>query len=115
MSIYTKTGDSGETSLFGGKRVKKYDKTVSTHGALDELSSFVGLAGAEITENKDKKLLLSIQKNLYLIMCLFCQVKVELIPVANQVKEFEHYIDNAEKKLPRLTRFILPGGTVSAG
>lgn len=52
MKIYTKTGDKGETGLFGGKRVSKSDLRVEVYGALDELNSAIGMAFSEIEKNK---------------------------------------------------------------
>lgn len=111
MSIYTKTGDRGETGLFGGKRVKKYDPQIEAYGSVDELSSFIGLVISKISDEKDKLFLTNIQKCLYLMMGTLCGAKTDLSSLNNQIKKFEKYIDAVDKKLPRLTRFILPQGT----
>lgn len=118
MSIYTKTGDKGETSLFGGKRIKKYDPQIDASGSIDELSSFVGLAIVKINDKKDILFLTNIQKCLYLIMGSLCLPAgrqagqgPDLSSLNNEIKRHEKYIDLVDKKLPRLTRFILPQGT----
>ena len=54
MNIYTKTGDKGTTSLFGGSRVDKCDLRVDAYGTIDELISFIGLAYAELTDEEEK-------------------------------------------------------------
>ena len=68
MSIYTKTGDSGTTSLFGGKRVKKSDCQIAAYGAVDELTSYFGLVEAKRIDGKEKKFITMIQNDLYQIM-----------------------------------------------
>ena len=110
MSIYTRTGDKGTTSLFGGKRVSKSDLQVEAYGSVDELSSFLGLVIAKLPK-KEKILLQEIQKDLYKIMAHLSESKSDLGFLVSRVKNFEKKIDGVEKKLPKLTRFILPGGT----
>ncbi len=111
MPIYTKTGDSGETSLFGGKRVKKYDSQIEAYGSVDELSSFIGVVITKLKDKKHKDLLTIIQKDLYNMMGTLCGATVDLTPAEGHIKLFEKQIDTLEKKLPKLTRFILPQGT----
>lgn len=108
MTVYTKKGDRGETSLFGGRRVSKADPVIEAYGSLDELSSLVGLARAKIGKDKDKDLLTQIQKDLYLIMSILAGAKKEVKGLEERVKKFEQYIDYIQSKLPKLTRFILP-------
>ncbi|PIP63323.1 ATP:cob(I)alamin adenosyltransferase [Candidatus Roizmanbacteria bacterium CG_4_9_14_3_um_filter_33_18] len=110
MSIYTRTGDSGTTSLFGGKRISKADCQVETYGSIDELTSFIGLTGTKIKNKKDKQLLIEIQKDLYQIMGFLSGAKVDLLVLEKKVTEFEKTIDLIEEKLPKLNKFILPGG-----
>jgi len=65
MKIYTKTGDKGETSLVGGKRVPKYDDRVEAYGTIDELNSHIGLI-RDLTDDKDQKtMLLQLQNQLF--------------------------------------------------
>ena len=65
MKIYTKTGDSGETSLFGGKRVWKDDNRISAYGTIDELNALLGVAVAEILSKELKEVINSIQNDLF--------------------------------------------------
>ncbi len=67
MNIYTKTGDKGTTSLFGGSRVDKCDLRVDAYGTIDELISFIGLAYAELTDEEEKEILNKIQKELFML------------------------------------------------
>lgn len=111
MPIYTKTGDRGTTGLYGGKRVKKYDQQIETYGSVDELSSFIGLVISKLKNKKHKLFLTYIQKDLYSMMGLLCGAKVDLKSLEKNVIEFEKQIDEFDKKLPKLTRFVLPQGS----
>lgn len=112
MAIYTRTGDKGTTSLFGGKRISKYDKRVEAYGSVDELTSYLGLLRVSKITPSHKKLLISIQKDLYKIMAYMANAKVPIVDLDHQVKSFEQIIDKLSTKLPKLNRFILPGGTI---
>lgn len=114
MPIYTKTGDNGLTSLFGGKRVFKSDLQIEAYGSIDELSSFVGLVISKIENYDDKNFLEKLQKDFYKIMAALSGAKVNLSFLEKKIVEFEKKIDTLDKKLPKLKRFILPGGTESA-
>lgn len=111
MAIYTKTGDRGETSIFGGKRVKKYDVQIKAYGAVDELSSYIGLVSSQLKNKKEKQFLTGLQEDLYQVMSLLSGGSVDLSLLENKVGVIEKNIDKLEKELPKLTRFILPGGT----
>ncbi len=111
MSIYTKTGDKGETSLFGGKRISKADPIVEAYGEVDELNSWVGLLIAEITQPEKKDFLLKIQADLHLIEGRLSGWKADLSPLITRVTEMEVEIDAMDDQLPPLENFILPGGT----
>lgn len=110
MSIYTRTGDSGTTGLFGGKRISKADCQIETYGSIDELTSYIGLVGAKLKNKNDKNLLIQIQKDLYQIMSFLSGAKIDLLHLENKVKQFENRIDLIENNLPKLNKFILPGG-----
>lgn len=109
MPIYTKGGDKGKTSLYGGKRVSKTDPQVEAYGSVDELSSFIGLVASKSKPN-EQKILLDLQKDLYKIMSYLSGANLDLGFLDLRMKEFENEIDQIDKKLPKLTRFILPGG-----
>lgn len=114
MPIYTKTGDKGDTSLYGGKRVPKYDSQIEAYGSVDELTSFLGLVIAKINNQSHKDLLTHIQKDLYLAMGTLCGATSDLSGLKKRVVDFEETIDTIDKKLPKLTRFILPQGGETA-
>lgn len=111
MSVYTKTGDQGTTSLYRGKRVSKSAPQVEAYGTVDELTSFIGLIITIIKNKKDRQLLISIQKDLYKIMSCLSGMKIDLLYLTERVLKFENKIDELDKKLARLNKFILPGGT----
>lgn len=113
MSIYTRTGDKGTTFLWGGIRVSKSDPRVEAYASADELTSLIGFAIVSIKDKKDKKILLAIQKDLYLIMSYMAGAKVSIVYLADRVKLFEQIIDRITSKLSKLNRFLLPGGTES--
>src|SRR3989339_610967 len=110
MPIYTRTGDNGTTSLFGGKRISKADCQVETYGSIDELTSYIGLVIVKIKNKQDKNLLIEIQKDLYQIMSFLSGAKIDLLKLENKVLVFEKTIDEIEEKLPKLNKFIIPGG-----
>lgn len=111
MPIYTRTGDKGKTSLFGGTRISKADARVEAYGSIDELTSYIGIIIALIKDRKDKKLLIQIQKDLYEMMAYLAGAKVDIVLIEPRIKLFEQYIDIATSRLPKLNRFILPQGT----
>ncbi|MBI1982528.1 MAG: cob(I)yrinic acid a,c-diamide adenosyltransferase [Candidatus Levybacteria bacterium] len=112
MSIYTRTGDKGKTSLFSGQRVSKADLRVETYGAIDELNSVIGV----VLSSKYKVLsiereLIKIQKDLFEIGSQLANPSAEKVQgLGKRVKEFEKMIDEMTEKLPPLQNFILPGG-----
>ena len=77
MSITTKTGDLGETSVFFGKRVKKFDPQIEALGQLDELSAFLGLMVNYLKKDEEINLFLEIQKKLYQINSLLSEAKIK--------------------------------------
>lgn len=112
MPIYTKTGDDGTTALYGGKRLLKSDLQVEAYGSIDELTSFIGLVVNKLINRKDKFFLISLQKDLYQIMAVLSGASIDpKFLFGEKVLTFENKIDELEKKLPKLNKFILPGGT----
>lgn len=117
MKIYTKTGDSGETGLFGGSRVPKDHIRIQSCGALDELNSVLGIAMAQLTEgDRVLKTLLTIQEELFQLGAELATPATKMVPSAlveqDSITRFEKEIDEFEKKLTPLKTFILPGGTL---
>lgn len=115
MPIYTRTGDKGTTSLHGGKRVSKSDPQVEAYGSIDELTSYIGLVCSKIKNQESKLFLAQIQRDLYKIMAEISGAVQDLKYLEGRVQEFEKEIDMLEKKLPKLNRFILPGGNELSG
>lgn len=114
MSIYTRTGDAGKTSLFGGKRVLKCDQLVDAYGSMDELNSWVGLVVSETSHAHLRELLAKIQADLFTIGGSLAGWRTDLSALPARVTEMEVEIDAMEKNLPSLTNFILPGGSPHA-
>lgn len=111
MKIYTKTGDSGQTSLFGGKRVLKSDLRVEAYGTVDELNSTIGFLVAQVKNVHIKKELVQIQNDLLTIGASLANPKQRKeSSLEERVMSFENFIDELTKKLPDLRNFILPGG-----
>jgi cob(I)alamin adenosyltransferase len=118
MKIYTRGGDTGETSLFGGERVRKNAPRVAAYGEVDELNSVIGVARAAVTQADLRAKLETIQSSLF-------DLGGELAtPGARRkagprvgdpdVAELEHWIDELETELEPLRNFILPGGAPAA-
>lgn len=116
MPIYTRTGDKGKTSLFGGKRVLKSDIRVDTYGTLDELNSIIGIVEALLSvELKDIALeLQKIQSDLFSIGAYLANPQAEALSnLPERVTDFEMMIDSQAEALPELRNFILPSGGVA--
>jgi len=117
MKIYTKTGDQGTTSLFGGKRVNKDDIQIEAYGTVDELNSFIGLLIAKLSDHDDISLLKNIQSILFDIGSHLSSdgSSNKFLPELDSeiVTRLENQMDNYNQKLPELKSFILPGGNES--
>ena len=120
MKIYTKTGDAGETGLFGGVRVQKDDERVEAYGTVDETNSALGMARAASSSPELGAWLEELQTDLFSLGAeLGCAPgKTESLGVpridSNRVERLEHLIDEIDAKLEPLSTFILPGGTAAA-
>lgn len=117
MKIYTKTGDTGKTSLLGGNRVDKDCMEIDAIGEVDELNSYIGVLVEEAQDESYARVrnrLLSIQHNLFTLgsMIAAAQTSVVKIPVLTKadITKLEKWIDAMTRELPPLTQFILPGG-----
>src|SRR3989344_7582308 len=115
VKIYTKTGDSGTTSLFGGKRLSKNDARVEAYGTVDELNSLLGIILAENPQAEVIKKVIRVQKELFVLGSdlstpLEIKIKVPRITKA-YITRLEKEIDQMENNLPKLKNFILPGGS----
>lgn len=116
MKIYTRTGDSGETSLLGGKRVAKNDARIEAYGTVDELSSFIGVARAAWQKSPIDGELSQIQNDLFDVGARLSAVDASRFPGASdsRIAALEQAIDTMERGLAPLSNFILPGGSAAA-
>ncbi len=121
MKIYTKTGDKGETSLYGGTRVSKASARVESYGTIDELNSFIGFAKAEISDERILQQLKKIQFDLFTVgsesatptdklMLANGKSRLSLMISEKEIEELEQWMDEFEASLEPLQYFILPGG-----
>jgi cob(I)alamin adenosyltransferase len=120
MKIYTKTGDRGQTSLLGGKRVDKSCLEIDAIGEIDELNGSIGQLISLLPKNADasREYLLNVQHTLFVIGANLAAVQTDLVNVPamteKNVSVLEDWIDSMEKDLTPLTQFILPGGHKAA-
>ncbi|PQB07111.1 ATP:cob(I)alamin adenosyltransferase [Polaribacter filamentus] len=122
MKIYTKTGDTGTTSLFGGTRVKKYNLRIDSYGTVDELNSYIGLIKDQEISITIKDSLLKIQNELFTLGSMLAtppdketlkngKERLNIPKVdENSILYLENEIDKMDAELPQMTHFILPGG-----
>ncbi|QZT36801.1 cob(I)yrinic acid a,c-diamide adenosyltransferase [Halosquirtibacter xylanolyticus] len=117
MKVYTKTGDKGKTSLFGGTRVDKFDPRLEAYGTIDELNSYVGMVRSFVEKSSmEEETLIEIQKKLFVIGGVLAtdEEKIEpskrLICEDDDIKLLENEIDRMDESLIPLEFFILPGG-----
>ena len=122
MKIYTKTGDEGDTGLFGGGRVPKDHPRVEAYGEVDELNSAIGVARAATPVALFDELLEGIQRDLFAIGGQLASPDPEKVKKAlekaglseERVAVMERAIDEADRELPPLTAFVLPAGSAKA-
>lgn len=122
MKIYTRTGDDGSTGLFGGNRVKKNDSRIRAYGTVDEVNSTIGLALAQLPNDAAfdalRSCLTMVQNELFVLgadLATPLDGKPSVPRIGNEeVSNIENLIDAFEAELPPLSRFILPGGDLSA-
>ena len=114
FKIYTKTGDTGETALFGGTRVLKNHYRVEAYGTVDELNAYIGLLRDLIQTAKYRMVLKEIQDRLFTVGAMLASdpSKAMTTPdvTTEDVELLENQIDTMETDLPMLKNFILPGG-----
>lgn len=125
MKIYTKTGDKGETSLFGGDRVSKSNVRVEALGTIDELNAIVGVVRSLLKIDFVDKQLLKVQNDLFVLGSeaatpfskLFLssgKPRLEIMISKKDVQELESWIDELQDELQPLKYFILPAGNQAA-
>lgn len=111
MSIYTKTGDVGETGLYTGERVKKSSLRVAVYGTVDELDSVLGLARALAAKEETKQRVLALQEKLPALMADLASLGAEARIREEDVQALEQAMDGLEQRLPLLNAFLIPGAT----
>ncbi|HLV93347.1 MAG TPA: cob(I)yrinic acid a,c-diamide adenosyltransferase [Aequorivita sp.] len=122
MKIYTKTGDAGTTSLFGGSRVPKHSLRIESYGTVDELNSHIGLIRSQEIDTHSKDILIQIQKKLFTLGSTLAtdpkkailksgkeRLKIQKVN-EESIELLENEMDSMNESLPDLTHFILPGG-----
>lgn len=120
MKIYTRTGDAGETGLFGGARVGKDDPRVEAYGTVDELNSCLGVVRTLRASSETDECLLQIQSELFTLGAeLACvpgkEEKLRVTPLGEaDIARLEGHIDRSEAPLTPLKNFVLPGGCACA-
>jgi cob(I)alamin adenosyltransferase len=123
VRIYTRTGDGGETSLMGGRRVTKDDRRVAAYGDVDETNAAIGAARATHPAELADALLQEIQRDLFAIGGALATPEAKRLPSAKRAKvavtaarvhALEKAIDTAEAALKPLKQFVLPGGAPKA-
>ena len=119
MKVYTKTGDKGKTSLFGGKRVLKNDLQIESYGNVDELNSWIGLLRDYSPSSEEKLLLTEIQEILFTVGSYLATDPVKKaklkLPALNEafITKLESEMDAMDEGLPEMKFFVLPGGHVA--
>ena len=118
MKLYTRTGDTGETSYFDGTRVRKDDPRLDTYGDVDELNAWLGFVRASGIDAGPDEDLAQIQRDLFALGAQLADPADKLSPRVSKavitdadVGRLETLIDALDAELPPLRRFILPGGT----
>ena len=122
MKVYTKTGDTGTTALFGGTRVPKDHARIESYGTVDELNSYIGLIRDQEMKQHYKDILIEIQDRLFTVGAMLAtppekevlkngEKRLQNLGIIESDIEFlEKEIDAMEDSLPQMTHFVLPGG-----
>ena len=122
MKVYTKTGDTGTTALFGGTRVSKHHIRIESYGTVDELNSHIGLIRDQDINSLYKNVLIEVQDRLFTVGAILAtppekevkkngEKRLKNLGILETDIEFlENEIDSMEDNLPPMTHFVLPGG-----
>lgn len=122
MKVYTKTGDTGTTALFGGTRVPKDHARIESYGTVDELNSYIGLIRDQEINQHYKDILIEIQDRLFTVGAILAtppekevlkngQKRLQNLGIIeSDIELLEKEIDSMEDSLPQMTHFVLPGG-----
>mgnify|MGYP001257470065 FL=1 len=122
MKIYTKTGDTGTTALFGGTRVAKHHIRIESYGTVDELNSYIGLIRDQEIDLDIKEVLIDIQNKLFTVGAILAtppeketlkngKERLNIPKISEQdITRLETQMDKMNELLPQMTHFVLPGG-----
>ena len=122
MKVYTKTGDTGTTALFGGTRVPKHHIRIESYGTVDELNSHIGLIRDQEMNQLYKNVLIEVQDRLFTVGAILAtppeketlkngQKRLQNLGIQeSDIEYLENQIDVMEESLPQMTHFVLPGG-----
>ncbi|OAV45563.1 cob(I)yrinic acid a,c-diamide adenosyltransferase [Lewinella sp. 4G2] len=113
MKIYTKTGDKGQTGLYSGKRIPKFHARVEAYGTVDELNAFLGALRDQVKQENLKAELLEQQHHLFALGAALADDRpgeAYQLP-ADAATNLEVFMDRMDDDLPKMTHFILPGGS----
>lgn len=122
MKVYTKTGDTGTTALFGGTRVSKHHIRIESYGTVDELNSHIGLIRDQEMNSHYREVLIEVQDRLFTVGAILAtppeketlkngEKRLQNLGIQESDIEFlENEIDSMEESLPQMTHFVLPGG-----
>lgn len=122
MKIYTRTGDAGETALFGGGRVPKTHERVEAYGTVDELNALLGRALGHVTHEPTRERLAGLLNDLFSVGSILASPRnrtgerpdhVPPFP-SGRIEQMEEWMDEATGELPPLRNFILPGGSAGS-
>ena len=114
-TIYTRTGDTGSTSLCGGTRVAKDHPRVEAYGTLDELNAHVGLLAASMSDSATVAFIKETESNIFTIGCHLATESEGANPTnSDDIARLEKEIDTISASLPPLKNFILPPGSEQA-
>lgn len=118
MKVYTKTGDKGQTSLFGGKRVSKADLRIESYGTVDELNSWMGLIRDQEIAAEIVEVVLEVQDRLFTLGSVLASDPDKPLKGVPELEEgdisfLEKEIDRMSAGLPEMRSFVLPGGNTA--
>jgi cob(I)alamin adenosyltransferase len=118
VKIYTRTGDTGETALFGGERVSKSNPRVGAYGEVDELNAWVGLVRSGLADGQVAEMLDRVQRDLFAVGARLADPRHKIADrvrkaavTPNDISRLEEWIDLLEGELPPLRHFVLAGGS----
>ena len=122
MKVYTKTGDTGTTAVFGGTRVSKHHIRIESYGTVDELNSHIGLIRDQEMNVHYKEVLIEVQDRLFTVGAILAtppeketlkngEKRLKNLGILeSDINYLENEIDAMEEALPQMTHFVLPGG-----